>query len=360
MASGGIGFILSVDDEGCVWAFGDNLCGQLGLGNDENGREDIPRKISELCNIQSVSCGRSFSLCVSVDGNVWGFGDNSYGQLGVGKIFGDKVAHPVCIENIPFIISVHCGYNHSFCISDTHTVFGFGCNKYNQLGIGGSNSKSKPVLLKKTKNIINISCGREYSVFLSSAGEVYMCGTSRNGEFGSGKVGNEIWQFPKRNSLLKNISQISCGENHTMVLTDSGELFAFGLNSNGQLGIEVSQPHYKPIKVNISNISTFNCACNSTRILLKSGELMYCGEKYWWTLMDYTGRRDESLQLSILVENISTFSLNGNQFLVRSKNGDLLFVKYNSGIPCTNMNEYSHIMALPISRNMAKVKSARK
>jgi len=177
MASGGFGFILSVDDEGHVWAFGDNVCGQLGLG-DENIWEEIPKKIPELLNIQSVSCGKSFSLCVSVDGNVWGFGDNSFGQLGIGKVFGDKVYSPVCIENIPFIISVHCGYYHSFCISDSHKVFGFGYNKHSQLGIGGSNSKSKPVLLKKTKNIIDISCGSEFSVFLSSAGEVYMCGTS--------------------------------------------------------------------------------------------------------------------------------------------------------------------------------------
>ena len=80
MISCGSYFTVCVDDEGFVWSFGQNNYGQLGIGNKTNFN-NVPQKLLEIPPVISVDCGSEHILIITNDDNLWSCGRNSNGQL---------------------------------------------------------------------------------------------------------------------------------------------------------------------------------------------------------------------------------------------------------------------------------------
>lgn len=81
-------FTLAIDKDGYLWGWGDNSCGQLGLG--DNTTRTTPTKIGDklwsmVSAAGSSDSGYCHALAIDRDGYLWGWGDNSFGQLGWGK-----------------------------------------------------------------------------------------------------------------------------------------------------------------------------------------------------------------------------------------------------------------------------------
>ena len=91
--AGGRAFSLAVCDNNTVRAWGYNVNGQLGIGN--NADSNIPVEVSGMTNALAVSCGDRHSLCLKNDGTVWAWGDNSNGALGNGTNISSNVPVPV-------------------------------------------------------------------------------------------------------------------------------------------------------------------------------------------------------------------------------------------------------------------------
>ena len=72
-----------LDNDGNVYTFGDNECGQLGIGDKDLSHTSIPQKVN-LPPCTQISCGNTFTMCLSENGEVYSFGSNNYGQLGIG------------------------------------------------------------------------------------------------------------------------------------------------------------------------------------------------------------------------------------------------------------------------------------
>jgi alpha-tubulin suppressor-like RCC1 family protein len=70
----------AISNDGNLWGFGDNTYGQLGLGNDNNIRNSLTL-ISGISNIKMVSCGKYFTYVVDNNNNVYCAGRNDKGQL---------------------------------------------------------------------------------------------------------------------------------------------------------------------------------------------------------------------------------------------------------------------------------------
>ena len=128
--SAGYDYSLTLTSDGQIYSFGINNYGQLGLGDDEN--KNIPMLISKLDNIISVSAGIFASLALTNNGQVYAFGDNHYGQLGL-EITGDidipKLIFKLIDQNLN-IIEISAGFNQSLVVTDNDDVFGFGSEKY--------------------------------------------------------------------------------------------------------------------------------------------------------------------------------------------------------------------------------------
>ena len=101
----------------------------------KNGKVFPPGEIP-LQNIVGVSCGQSHIVCVDIEGTVFSFGGNSYGQLGVSTDSLLTTSVPQLITGIPPCKQVACGESFTMLLSDSGNVYSFGRNAFGQLGIG--------------------------------------------------------------------------------------------------------------------------------------------------------------------------------------------------------------------------------
>eukprot|EP00479_Gromia_sphaerica_P003341 TRINITY_DN138_c0_g1_i3.p1 TRINITY_DN138_c0_g1~~TRINITY_DN138_c0_g1_i3.p1 ORF type:complete len:450 (+),score=83.49 TRINITY_DN138_c0_g1_i3:600-1949(+) len=109
----GSNFSLCLTNDGYVYSFGQNSKGQLGLGK-VTQHESRPRQIPSLKNITRIAAGQDHALALSVSGDVFSWGANQYGQLGQGNTV--NLHTPKSIQGIPKIGRIFCGGNHTFVI----------------------------------------------------------------------------------------------------------------------------------------------------------------------------------------------------------------------------------------------------
>lgn len=174
------------------------------------------------------------------DGEIISWGLNNYGQCGVGNA--KKIPTPTKIsslDGIP-IASIACGSYHSFAVSKSGAVFGFGKNSFGQLGVGDENSRYYPTQLKTLRSIgvRKVSAGEDFSVFLTNDGGVFSCGAAQYGQNGHGNKNNVSLPRMVDEMMGTEVSQMICGHRHTLTyLPSRGRVLAFGLNSSGQCGV---------------------------------------------------------------------------------------------------------------------------
>ena len=147
------------DEKDQVLVWGNNQYGQLGIGNEIN--QILPQIFSlfKPSEILLFSCGFSFCICICKNG-VFSWGENEYGQLGIGNKINQSSPQQISFfKNPEEIISLHCGFDFSICICK-NGVFSWGNNLFGQLGIGNQINQSSPQKIsffKNTKLFSNLS-----------------------------------------------------------------------------------------------------------------------------------------------------------------------------------------------------------
>uniref|UniRef100_A0A3Q3WPS4 HECT domain-containing protein n=1 Tax=Mola mola TaxID=94237 RepID=A0A3Q3WPS4_MOLML len=232
---------LALNDKGQMFSWGLGSDGQLGLNNFEECVR-VPRNIKSLSDIPitQVACGYWHSHALSRGEDVFSWGQNQYGQLGLG-INGQSISTPQIIQSlqgIPFA-QISAGGAHSFSLTLSGAVFGWGRNKFGQLGLNDTNDRCFPALLKslRSQRVIYISCGEDHTAALTKLRGVFTFGAGGYGQLGHNCTNHEI-NPRKVFELMGNVvTQISCGRQHTLAFTPScGKMYSFGLGGNGQLG----------------------------------------------------------------------------------------------------------------------------
>ncbi len=206
-----------------------------------------PQKFMEFKdkNIVAVSCGFMHTVAVTDEGEVFTFGRNHKGQLGLGD---DRdTARPTVIKSIKNerIVSVSCGDYHTALVTDSGQLYTFGLGTSGQLGFGGTDSFMAPCLVspkdskgrRKFKHIISVDCGECHTAVVTRSGKLYTFGSNIDGQLGLGH--NNKILLPRFVKGLKGvkIKQVACGSWHTAVVTEDGQLYTFGRNNDGQLGL---------------------------------------------------------------------------------------------------------------------------
>ena len=152
-----------LSDEGILHSFGFSTKGQLGMG--EVTRVSHPTKIENFYTlnnqilplpiIKQVSCGAYFTICVDYDGSIYSFGENNYGQLGIGNT--QHYNTPQKVQDIPPVSSISCGVFHTLVITEDNNLWSFGNNLQGQLCLGNTNNQVKPTQTSFSNIIKNIS-----------------------------------------------------------------------------------------------------------------------------------------------------------------------------------------------------------
>ncbi|XP_038648648.1 probable E3 ubiquitin-protein ligase HERC3 isoform X2 [Scyliorhinus canicula] len=206
-------------------------------------------------NIIQVACGNNHSLALSKDGQLFVWGQNTCGQLGIDT---RGASRPVpqrmtSLTGMP-VSQITAGGEHSFALSLSGAVFGWGRNNRGQLGLKDTEDRHKPnyVKLLECKKTIHISCGEEHTAVLTKDGLVLTFGAGSYGQLGHNSTKDEI--KPRLVGYLfgKRVSQIACGSYHTLAfVASSGEIYSFGRGENGQLGNGESGDQLVPLPVSI-------------------------------------------------------------------------------------------------------------
>lgn len=197
------------------------------------------RELNDTINIIQVSAGFNHGLLLTANGEVYAYGQNNYGELGLISNSNDKI-DPGLIIGLPVIVQISAGYHHSLVLTDDGKVYGFGFNKFGQLGLGDNDNRSSPVLNHVLNNIIQICAGFNHSLALMNNGQVYGFGNNKHGQVSSGNVefSNEPLLLCHFNGeKLSNIVELSNGFHHSLFLTNDGNVYAVGYNKYGQLGL---------------------------------------------------------------------------------------------------------------------------
>uniref|UniRef100_A0A3Q1GUS9 HECT and RLD domain containing E3 ubiquitin protein ligase 3 n=1 Tax=Acanthochromis polyacanthus TaxID=80966 RepID=A0A3Q1GUS9_9TELE len=257
MVSCGRAHSMAVNEQGQVFAWGASEGGQLGLGTMEAAVR-IPRLVKRLCDhrISQVMCGNQHCIALSRDGELFTWGQNSSGQLGLGKGEPSKLSpHPLkSLAGIP-LAQITAGGDHSFALSLSGAVFGWGKNRAGQLGLNDKQDRAVPCHIKflRSQKVVYISCGDEHTAALTKDGGLFTFGDGSWGQLGHGSTNNEL--LPRRVLELMGteVSQIACGRHHTLAFApSSGVVYAFGCNSHGQLGTGILGDARSPFPVKTS------------------------------------------------------------------------------------------------------------
>ncbi|XP_048855817.1 probable E3 ubiquitin-protein ligase HERC6 [Brienomyrus brachyistius] len=293
---------LILSNSGKVWTCGRNSSGQLGR---RRGTNNVPVALDRPESAVGVACGQEHCLALCKSGEVLAWGRGSEGQLGTGRF--DKQLKPRIIRltvspSMPTpVIQVACGKYHSLVLTKEGEMFSWGRNGYGQLGLGRAiSTQAVPsrVLSLIGVPVIQVCAGGEYSFAISLSGEIYCCGANNVGQLGLNRVDENgrftVCAVPALRAL--SVCDVSCGEAHSVVLTKDGDVFTFGEGTHGQLGHNSTNNELRPRKVEGLEGGAKQIACGShhTLVLMASGHLLAFGNGPAGQLG--TGRTENQLQ----------------------------------------------------------------
>lgn len=245
---------------GRVYSTGLNDFGQLGSSDDISYTTD-PIEISGLPKeIAKVSAGYSHSSAITVDGDLYMWGKNSSGQLGLGKRASKVVSSPTkveCLDGVQ-IEMVALGCDHSVAVTDKGEALSWGGGGSGRLGHGHqssifgflrSSSEYTPRLIKKLEGveIKSVAAGMMHSACVDENGSVFIFGEGSVKKLGFEE--SKVATTPTAISRVPHSDEVACGGYHTCVITNGGELFTWGTNENGCLGIGRREVAHLPERV---------------------------------------------------------------------------------------------------------------
>ena len=226
--------------DGSVWAWGLNNYGQLGDGTITN--RSLPVPVSSLTGMAAIGAGRRHSLGVKLDGTVWAWGDNEAGQLGTGTTNTTPNPTPVQVPGLSGVTAVNGATdgNYSLALKSDGTVWTWGSNAFGQLGDGTTTNRSTPVQVSSLTGVVAIAAGAAnsteegHSLALKADGTVWAWGRNSSGELGNGTTTDRT--TPVQVTGLTGVVAIAGGYGHSLALKSDGTVWAWGTDLYGQLG----------------------------------------------------------------------------------------------------------------------------
>lgn len=210
--------VLSANGE--VWSWGWGAHGQLGLGDTKD--KDVPTVIPELSGegVTILSCGDRHSFAVTVDGRVYGWGSNEFGQLGCKKK-GDTLLRPEIIDALRglMIVGVSSGDRHSAAITNVGAVYTWGCGSDGQCGHGNFQDVARPKLVETLdgKFVVDVKCGHNFTMVMTSKSEVYAWGNNTYGQLGNNGNGKSNTPVKVVIGSDKKVAKVSCAHFHCIM-----------------------------------------------------------------------------------------------------------------------------------------------
>ena len=236
--SAGYDHVLMLASDGCVYAWGNNEYGQLGIDNGD-AMLTSPTLVSALQNkdIVAVAAGTRFSLALSKSGQVYSFGRNNKLQLGYTLANGadysatPKLLTAPALKNA-VITKIDAGVSSASAIDVDGKVYLWGATENYILGTNDQLTPSEPFVLPNTKTttpVVDSALYSTHSAFLLNDGKVAFMGTNPYGQFGNEKTSNSFsTAFKSTDTSALQVSGIAVSDGQTVLLSRDGTVYTAG------------------------------------------------------------------------------------------------------------------------------------
>ncbi|XVF69471.1 hypothetical protein PTKIN_Ptkin11bG0085000 [Pterospermum kingtungense] len=267
-----------------TWGDGTYNFGLLGHGNEVS--HWVPKRVNgplEGIHVSSISCGPWHTAIVTSAGQLFTFGDGTFGVLGHGDR--NSVSIPREVESLKGLRTVRaaCGVWHTAAVVEVMVgnssssncssgkLFTWGDGDKGRLGHGDKEARLVPTCVALVEpNFCQVACGHSLTVALTTSGHVYTVGSPVYGQLGNPQADGKV---PKRveGKLSKSfVEEISCGAYHVAVLTSRTEVYTWGKGANGRLGHGDTDDRNTPTLVEAlkdKQVKTIACGTNFTAVI---------------------------------------------------------------------------------------------
>lgn len=271
---------------GELYVWGDNKYG-ANLGCEETTRSQwLPHKISSpLIGIivLNVACGEWHTAILSSSGQLFTYGDGTFGALGHGNSL--NLSQPKEVESLKglSVKSVACGSWHTAAIVEIiidrfkfkavgSKLFTWGDGDKGRLGHADMETKLLPTCVAQLVDydFVQVSCGRMLTAALSNTGKVYTMGSSVHGQLGNPQAKDKSITIVEGKVKGEFVKEISSGSYHIAALTSGGRVYTWGKGANGQLGLGNIEDRNSPTLVDAlrdRKVESIACGSNLTAVI---------------------------------------------------------------------------------------------
>jgi len=215
---------ITVEEELFCW--GSNVEGQLGIGS-TGGTTSTPVRVG--AGFATVSAGTRHTCAVTSDGRLFCFGDNTFAQLGDGTRVTRTTPFPVILRDASFAAA-----------GNQHTCAGaparcWGENGDGQLGDGTRFLAETPVTVESDTTLVSLATGRLHTCAVDARNRALCWGNGAEGQLGLGEIPGDVLR-PRRVAGEETYRRVTAGDDHTCGVTGEGRALCWGANRFGQLG----------------------------------------------------------------------------------------------------------------------------
>jgi alpha-tubulin suppressor-like RCC1 family protein len=263
----GNGQTMAIDQYGQAWGWGFNANGLL--GNGDFTAKNTPVRVYSSITFCEISAGSQHSIAVDKNKRLWGWGPYSFGQLGnnntitscmtpVSVLGAAKTFCQVNGEIVSFNATTFNNNSSNLAIDKNGLIWGWGQNAAGQFGDNSTINRLTPVSVAGAiKTFCAISSGGGHSLAIDKYGRVWAWGSNSNGQIGDNSTINRLTPVSIAGAI-KTFCAISGGNAYSLSIDKYGRAWAWGFNNNGQLGDNSVSSRILPVSI-AGAIKTF-CA----------------------------------------------------------------------------------------------------
>lgn len=261
-ASSGFMHHAIVKNDGSLWMWGRQYCGEFG-NNDIEGSE---KPIKVMDDVSTVSCGGQTTAIVKNDGSLWMCGRNDFGQIGDSSY----VNHRVPIKIMEDVYSATAGWCVAYAIKRDGTLWAWGRNDKHLLGNGTTEDRCVPIKVMDNVSVVAASATEsEWAAAIKTDGTLWVWGEKQ----------------PSPTQVLENVSSVAVGADYVVAVRSDGSLWALGENNFGQFGNATTKASNSPLKV-MDDVSKVASGYQTTMVVMQNGSVWTWGRNVTGLLGD--------------------------------------------------------------------------
>lgn len=271
---------LALDDDGKVFQW----------GMPTNLHEDWVGDPAQVQISSALQSGESITKVISCETGPGSYALTSKGRLLNWNRHNDVQFTPVALTNVS---DLHCGPGTNYAINTSGEVWAWGNNSSGELGVGTKTEVTTPIKISGLTNVKDIRTGRFHTLFLLENGSLYGAGENRRGEIDPTTSVTE-YLSPHLVPGVSGITSMDAGDQFSMAMNTSGQVYGWGYNSDWRLGVGHQSPVTAP------TLTLFNPNGLQFQAKQESGEDSY---RAMVLENNYDATRDFSLNLKGLSSN---------------------------------------------------------